>query len=105
MGGEPKVLFIEVYTFLDLEEKANNAMDGHIVDFTGIELDTKMEFCLPANKHERASVAVQRHLQRGATSSPKDLQSTLGVLSFCTPVIPIVRSFLRNLFNFLLLQS
>jgi hypothetical protein len=101
IGGEPKTLFTEVCTFLGLEEKTSKAMDGHIVDFTGIELDSnKMEARLPSDKHDRASVAVQHLLQCG-TTSPKVLQSTLGFLSFCTRVITLARPFLRNLFNFL----
>jgi hypothetical protein len=50
VGGESKALFTEGYTFLGLEEKASKAMDGHIVDFTCIELDTQMESRLPADK-------------------------------------------------------
>jgi hypothetical protein len=100
-GGNSKTLFNEVCSFLGLEEKTSKAMDGYVVDFTGIELDTdKMEARLPRDKHDRASLAVQRLLQRGS-SSYNDLQSTLGFLSFCTRVIPLARPFLRNLFNFL----
>jgi hypothetical protein len=69
-------------------------MDGYVVDFTVIELDTdKMEVLLPRDKHDRASLDVQRLLQHGF-SSYKDLQSTLGFLSFCTRVIPLARLFL-----------
>jgi hypothetical protein len=88
-GGNSKTLFNGVCSFLGLEEKTSKAMDGYVVDFTGIELDTdKMEARLPRDKHDRASLAVQRLLQ-GGSSSYNDLQNTLGFLLFCTRVIPL----------------
>src|SRR5436305_6983909 len=76
-------------------------MDGCVVDFTGIELDSdKLEARLPKDKHDRALEAVQNTLSRGSISF-KSLRSLLGFLSFCTRVIPLGRPFLRQLFNFL----
>jgi hypothetical protein len=103
VGGESEKLFSEVCTFLGFEEKKSKAMDGYVLDFTGIELDSdKMEVRLPQDKHNRAMSVVQNRLHRGSTSS-KELKSVLGFLSFCARVVPLGRPFLRNLFN--LLQS
>ena len=101
IGGKNPSLFGEVCQFLGFEEKRSKSLDGFVVDFTGIELDTaKMEARLPVEKHERAINAVRSTLTRG-TISFKDLRSLLGFLSFCCRVIPLGRPFLRNLFNHL----
>ena len=99
--GNSEILFSEICIFLRFEKKISKAMDDYVVDFTGIELDIdKMEARLPQDKHNHASTVVQHLLQRGSMSS-KDLQNILDFLSFCIRVISLVRSFLRNLFNFL----
>jgi hypothetical protein len=100
VGGESKALFSEVCTFLGFKEKTSKAMDGYVVDFTGIELDSeKMEVHLPRDKHDRATSSIQNLLLHGLTSS-KELKSVLGFLLFCARVVPLSRPFLRNLFNF-----
>ena len=101
IGGTNTSLFGQVCKFLGVEEKTSKSLDGFIVDFTGIELDTdQMEARLPRDKHERATLAVQSTLARG-TISFKELRSLLGFLSFCSRVVPLGRPFLRNLFNHL----
>src|SRR5579862_8805283 len=75
-------------------------MNGHVVDFTGIELDSELMIArLPQNKLDRANKAVQDTLRLSYTSF-KALRSMLGFLSFCARVIPLGCPFLRNLFNF-----
>jgi len=75
-------------------------MDGYIVDFTGIELDSEhMIARLPQDKLTRATKAVQDTLRLGYTSF-KALHSILSFLSFCTCVVPLGRPFLCKLFNF-----
>ena len=74
-------------------------MDGYVVDFTGIKLDSdQMLARLPQDKLDRTINAVQSTLQLGYTSF-KSLRSTLSFLSFCARVIALGRPFLRNLFN------
>ena len=75
-------------------------MDEHVVDFTGIELDSEQMIAwLLQDKLDRALKAVQDTLRLGYTSF-KALRSMLGFLSFCARVIPLGRPFLRKLFNF-----
>jgi hypothetical protein len=100
VGGEDQSLFSHVCDYLGLEEKASKAMDGHVVDFTGIELDSELMIArLPQDKLDRATKAVQDTLRLGYTSF-KALRSMLGFLSFCARVVPLGRPFLRKLFNF-----
>ncbi len=100
VGGEDHSLFSQVCDHLGLEEKTSKAMDGHVVDFTGIELDSELMIArLPQDKLDRATKAVQDTLRLGYTSF-KALRSMLGFLSFCARVIPLGRPFLRKLFNF-----
>ena len=100
VGGEDQSLFSRVCNYLGLEEKASKAMDGYIVDFTGIELDSEQMIArLPQDKLNRALKAVQDTLRLGYTSF-KALRNMLGFLSFCACVIPLGRPFLRKLFNF-----
>jgi hypothetical protein len=100
-GATPRHCLTKFAPFWDWKKRQAKQWTAYVVDFTGIELDTdKMEARLPRDKHDHASLAVQRLLQRGS-SSYNDVQSTLGFLSFCTRVIPLARPFLRNLFNFL----
>jgi len=96
-----KALFSAVCTYLGLEEKTSKSMDGYVVDFLGIELDSdKLEARLPKDKQERAIKAVTKALVSKSTSH-KTLESLLGYLSFCARVVPLGRPFLRNLFEFL----
>ena len=98
---QDKSLFISLCSYVGFEEKTSKALDGYIVDFTGIELDTdKLEARLPKDKHDRALKAVTDALMTGTTSH-KALESLLGYLSFCARVIPLRRPFLRHLFDFL----
>ena len=100
-----KSLFSTVCSDVGFEEKTNKSLDGYIVDFIGIELDTdKLEARLPKDKHDRAIKAVHEALAHGK-SSHKSLESLLGYLSFCARVIPLGRPFLRNLFDFLSVLS
>jgi hypothetical protein len=100
VGGEDESIFTAVCNHLGLEEKASKAMDGHVVDFTGIELDSEQMIArLPQDKLKRATKAVQDTLRLGYTSF-KALRSMLGFLSFCARVVPLGRPFLRKLFNF-----
>ena len=86
---------------LGLPEKTSKRMDGYVVDFTGIELDSdKMEARLPRDKHDRALSSVNNLLAKGAVSF-RSLERLLGFLNFCARVIPLGRPFLRNLFNLL----
>ena len=104
IGGNGN-LFGELCNFLGFEEKSSKSIDGTIVDFTGIELDScNMIARLPPDKHHRALNAVITMLERGSTNFIT-LRSTLGFLSFCARVIPLGRPFLRNLFNFLFIVS
>ena len=94
-------LFGAVVSHLGFEEKTSKRADGHVVDFTGIEIDTeKMEARLPHDKHNRALTSVKKLLARG-TVSHRSLERLLGFLNFCAKVIPLGRPFLRNLFNLL----
>jgi hypothetical protein len=100
IGGEEQSLFSRVCNHLGLKEKASKAMDGHVVDFTGIELDSEnMPARLPQDKLTRVTKAVQDTLRLGYTSF-KALPSMLSFLSFCARVVPLGRPFLRKLFNF-----
>src|SRR5438477_2627366 len=57
--GEHNSLFNRICEYLGLEEKTSKSIDGTIVDFTGIEIDTElMEVRLPEVKHKRALTAV-----------------------------------------------
>ena len=96
-----KHLFGTVCNDLGVEEKTKKSLDGYVVDYIGIELDTdKLEARLPKDKHDRAIQAVSEALARGTTTH-KSLESLLGYLSFCARVVPLGRPFLRNLFDFL----
>ena len=100
VGGEDQSLFSQVCNHLGLEEKASKAMDGHVVNFTGIELNSEQMIArLPQDKLARATNAVHDTLHLGYTSF-KALRSMLGFLSFCVRVVPLGRPFLRKLFNF-----
>ena len=101
VGCQDQDLFSKLCERLGFEEKLSKAMDGYVVDFTGIELDSdKMEARLPEDKLTRARSAVEQTLCQGFTSY-KALNSLLGFLSFCTRVTPLGRPFLRQLFNFM----
>ena len=101
IGGNDDALFARTCNYLGLEEKTSKSVDGSVVDFTGLEIDSdKMEVRLPKDKHDRALNSVRGTLQRGYTDS-NSLRSLIGFLSFCARVIPLGRPFLRNLFNFL----
>ena len=101
VGYGDQNLFSQLCNKLGFEEKLSKAMDGYVVDFTGIELDSdKMEARLPQDKLTRAWSAVEQTLCQGSTSY-KALNSLLGFLSFCTRVTPLGRPFLRQLFNFM----
>jgi hypothetical protein len=51
VGREDQSLFSLVCNHLGLEEKVSKAMDGYIVDFTGIELDSEQMIArLPQDK-------------------------------------------------------
>ena len=98
---QDKSLFASLCSYVGFEEKTSKALDGYVVDFTGIELDTdKLEARLPKDKYDRALKAVTDALTTGTTSH-KALESLLGYLSFCARVIPLGRPFLRHLFDFL----
>jgi hypothetical protein len=100
-GGNDDTLFGRLCTFLGMTEKSSKSIDGTIVDFTGIEIDSeRMEIRLPQDKHDRALKAVDETLARGATDFIS-LRSMISFLSFCARVILLRRLFLRNLFNFL----
>jgi hypothetical protein len=93
--------FGTITSYLGLAENTEKRMDGWIVDFTGIELDSdQMVARLPKDKHDRATSGVQRLLTAGAVTH-RTLEKLLGFLSFCARVIPLGRPFLRNLFNLL----
>jgi hypothetical protein len=99
-GGHDS-LFGNLCSYLGLTEKASKSLDGTVVDFTGIEIDSeKMEIRLPEDKHLRALKAVDNALKKGSIDFVS-LRSMIGFLSFCARVIPLGRPFLRNLFNFL----
>jgi len=101
IGGDDNSIFQSVCNYIGFEEKSSKSLDGTVVDFTGIELDSDcMEMRLPNDKHTRALNAVDNILQRGSTSF-EELQSTIGFLSFCARAVPLGRPFLCNLFNFL----
>ncbi len=100
VGGEDQSLFARVCNYLGLKEKTSKAMNGHVVDFTDIELNSEQMIArLPQNKLDRALKAVQDIVHLGYTSF-KVLRSMLGFLSFCAHVIPLGRPFLRKPFNF-----
>ena len=100
VGGEDRSLFSRVCDHLGLEEKKSKSIDRHVVDFTGIELDSaQMIARLPQDKLIRATKVVQDTLRLGYTSF-KALRSMLSFLSFCVRVIPLGCPFLRKLFNF-----
>ena len=100
-GGNDEALFGRVCNYLGFTEKTSKSIDGTVVDFTGIEIDSdRMEIRLPWNKHIRALKAVEDTLSKGHTNF-KALRSLLGFLSFCARVIPLGHPFLRNVFNFL----
>ena len=68
VGGD-STLFGKLCSFLGFEEKLSKSIDGTVVDFTGIELDTlRMEARLPPDKHNRALSAVTNMLEKGSTS-------------------------------------
>jgi len=105
IGGNDCTLFHSLCQYLGFEEKSSKSIDGNVVDFTGIELDSiRMEARLPSDKHQRALRAVNDTLRKGSVSFIT-LHSVLEFLSFCARVIPLGRPFLRNLFNFLNLIS
>ena len=103
IGSDDWSLFNRICTTLGLEEKTSKSINGYVVDFTGIELDSdKMEARLPKEKHDRAITTVSGALAASkAGICHKTLDSLLGYLSFCTRVIPLGRPFLRNIYNFL----
>ena len=75
-------------------------MDGHVVNFTGIELNSEqMIVRLPQNKLIRATKVVQNTLCLEYTLF-KALRSMLSFLSFCMHVVPLGCPFLCKLFNF-----
>ena|SRR5579862_7536805 len=75
-------------------------MDGHVVDFTDIELDSEqMIVRLPQDKLIHATKAVQDTLRLEYISF-KAFRSMLGFLSFCAHVVSLGRPFLHKLFNF-----
>ena len=100
-GDDDEALFGRVCECLGFTEKTSKSLNGTVVDFTGIEIDSdRMEIRLPKDKHTRALMAVKDTLAKGSTNFLA-LRSLLGFLSFCARVIPLGRPFLRNLFNFL----
>ena len=59
VGGNDTTLFGRVCNYLGLAEKLSKSIDGTVVDFTGIELDSdRMKARLPGDKHSRALSAV-----------------------------------------------
>ena len=101
VGCQEQDLFSKLCKKLGFEEKLFKAMDGYVVDFMGIELDSeKMEVRLPEDKLTRARFAVEQILCQGFFSY-KGLNSLLGFLSFYTWVTPLGRPFLHQLFNFI----
>jgi hypothetical protein len=101
VAGDNDALFGQVCEYLGLEEKPSKSIDGSVVDFTGIEIDSeRMEVRLPKDKHMRALKGVEDMLRHGSTNFIT-LRSLIGFLSFCAKVVPLGRPFLRNLFNFL----
>ena len=101
ISGDDPALFSTLCTLLGVEVKTSKSLDGCVVDFLGIELDSdKMEARLPKDKHVRAIKTVLSALAAGK-STYKDLESLVGFLSFCARVVPLGRPFLRNLFNLL----
>jgi hypothetical protein len=93
--------FHKISSYLGLFEQTTKREDGWTVKFLGIELDTNsMEARLPVDKHYRALKEVNKLLIKD-TVSHRVLEKLLDFLSFCSRVIPLGRSFLRNLFNLL----
>jgi hypothetical protein len=100
VGCTDPTLFAQISAYLGFEHKPSKAIDGQVVDFVGIELDShNMEARLPQDKHIRAIEAVTKMLNRGYTSH-NTLETLIGFLSFCTRVIPLGRPFLRQLLTF-----
>jgi hypothetical protein len=79
--------------------KESKSVEGTKCDFLGLEIDTdEMEARLPPDKHSRAIKEVANLLESRSTTFYQ-LEKTLGFLSFCCNILPILRPFLRNLFN------
>ena len=98
-----KSLFSTIYEQIEFEEKSSKSLDDYIIDFTDIELDIdKLEARLLKNKHDKTIKAISNTFIINKTSH-KSLKSLFDYLSFCTRVISLEYSFLRNLFNYLVI--
>jgi Reverse transcriptase (RNA-dependent DNA polymerase) len=81
--------------------KGSKSLEGTKCEFLGLEIDTdEMEARLPPDKHSRAITEVANLLGSRSTTFHQ-LEKTLGFLSFCCQILPLLRPFLRNLFNML----
>ena len=73
---------------------------GCIVDFLGLEFDTLlMEARLPKDKLIKAIEGVARILEKKSSTTHKELQSLVGLLSFAAKVVYPGQAFLRRLYN------
>jgi hypothetical protein len=85
----------------DLGFKVNDKKNvrGFVAQFLGIELDSiSMTAKLPTDKLERARHGVRSILDKKSISHI-ELQSLVGLLSFCTKVVAPGRPFLRRLYD------
>ena len=93
--------FDEVLTVMGLTKAVEKDSDGPVVTHLGFEFDSmNMEVRLPPNKKTRALRAVE-HLMNASSVSFAALEEILGFLSHCCQVVPLGRTFLRQLFRLL----
>ena len=73
---------------------------GHVVDFLGLEFDTlRMDARLPKDELKKATEGIVRILERKSSTTHKELQLLVGLLSFAAKVIYPGRAFLRRLYD------
>ena len=89
-------VILEEFGLTKAIEKDSN---DYVVVHLGFEFDPKMmQVCLPPNKKQRALDAIM-NLLLSSTITLSMLDTIFGFLSHCCKVVPLERSFLRNLFS------
>ena len=102
LGADPAIYerrFATICSTLGIRIKESKSITGTTANFNGIEFDTvAMEACLPQPKLTKAWNLVTTLAKKQHTTL-QEQQSTTGYLAFCAKVIPVGRSFLRQLYN------
>lgn len=92
-------VFAKLCTELGLSIKESKNKEGTMVDFAGVELDTRrMVIRLPMKKLLKGREIVDSTIEKKSISL-LELQQITGYLTFASTVVPLGRTFLRRLYN------